>query len=158
MSNHLSEDRFAKCAVGRPARAELEHISECAECSAELARFGNTLSLFRGAIRERIDARVGSHTPAAVPFSTRPAAAGMSKWRWALGAAAVVAFVLGMRPFFTSENKPQEVREQVSTETSPDAVMDAVNLHLSRTVPAPMERMMSLIPSEQLTAESGGVQ
>jgi hypothetical protein len=51
-----------------------------------------------------------------------------------------------------------DVSEQVFTETNPDAVMDRVNRHLSRTVPAPMEPMMSLIPREELISKPGGVQ
>jgi len=154
MSNHLSQDQFAKCAFGRLARAELQHISECPECRAELDRFGNALSLFRSAIRHRIDDRVALHTPGGTRL--RPAETGMSKWRWALVAAVVVVVVT--LPFFMSENKPQEAVIQPSTETNPDALMDRVNLHLSRTVPAPMEPMMSLIPSEELISKSGGVQ
>jgi hypothetical protein len=56
-----------------------------------------------------------------------------------------------------SEKKPQKVDEQLSTETNPVAIMDRVNLHLSRTVPAPMEPMMSLIPSDELISTPGGV-
>jgi hypothetical protein len=34
--------------------------------------------------------------------------------------------------------------------------MDAVNLHLSRTVPAPMERMLIVIPDDESITQSGG--
>lgn len=156
MSNHLSEDQFVECIVGRPARPELQHISECPECSAELERFGNTLSVFRSAVRHRIEDRVALHPSVVTPL--RAAEAGISTWRWALGAAAIVFLVLVNLPFFTSESEPQEAGEQVSTETNPNAVMDRVNLHLSRIVPAPMEPIMSLIPNEQLVSKPGGVQ
>lgn len=152
MNNHLSQDQFAKCAAGRPARAELEHLSECLECRAELERFGKALSLFRSAIRRRIDDRVAVHAP---DVTLKPAEGGISTWRWAWVAVAVVLAVL---PFFMSQNEPQEDVEQAATEISPDALMDRVNLHLSRTVPAPMEPVMSLIPSEQLIRKSGGLQ
>jgi hypothetical protein len=61
-----------------------------------------------------------------------------------------MALLVAVVPFFMRENKPHEAVEQASTEISPDALMDRVNLHLSRTVPAPMEPVMFLIPSEQL--------
>ena len=154
MSNHLSEDQFAKCIVGRSTNAELQHIRECPECSAELERFGNTLSLFRGALRQRIDDRVARHPLDVTPV--RHAEPGISKWRWALLAAAlVVAVVL---PFFISPNITPKNGEQVPAPINPNALMDRVNLHLSRTVPAPMEPIMSLIPSEELVRKSGGVQ
>ena len=87
MSNHLSEDQFAKCIVGRSTNADLQHIRECPECSAELERFGNTLSLFRGALRQRIDDRVARHPLAVTPV--RLAESGISKWRWALGTTSI---------------------------------------------------------------------
>lgn len=156
MNTHLSEDQFARYAVGRAAASELEHIRNCAECSAELERFGSTLSMFRSALRNRIDERVALHTSDIFEFSLRSSRAGISKWYWALAAAALV--VLVVLPFFRTETVPREVREQVSAETNADAIMDAVNRHLSRTVPAPMEPVMALIPSEELTNKTGGVQ
>jgi anti-sigma factor RsiW len=152
MSDHLSEDQFAKCIVGRSTRAELQHIRECPECSVELERFDKMLSLFRTAVRDRIDDRVALHPPDETPLRRREA--GISILRWAWVTAAIVALVI---PLFMSEKKPQKVDEQLSTETNPVAIMDRVNLHLSRTVPAPMEPMMSLIPSDELISNSGGV-
>jgi hypothetical protein len=153
MSDHLSEDQFAKCIVGRSARAELQHIRECRECSAELERFGKTLSLFRTVVRDRIDDRVAFHPSVGTPFRRREA--GISTLRWAWVTAAIVALVI---PLLMSENKQKTVEEQVSTETNAVAIMDRVSLHLSRTVPAPMEPVMSLIPSEELISKPGGVQ
>jgi len=153
MSDHLSEDQFANCIAGRSARGELQHIRECPECSAELERFGKTLSLFRTAVRDRIDDRVAFHPSGGTPLRRREA--GISTLRWAWVTAAIVALVI---PLLMSENKQQKVQEQVSTETNAVAIMDRVSLHLSRTVPAPMEPVMSLIPSEELISKPGGVQ
>ena len=152
MNDHLSEDQFAKCILGRSTRAELQHIRECPECSIELERFEKMLSLFRTALRDRIDDRVGSHPPDETPLRRREA--GISTVRWAWVTAAIVALII---PMFISEKKPQKVDEQGFTEANPVAIMDRVNLHLSRTVPAPMEPMMSLIPSDQLISNTGGV-
>ena len=80
----------------------------------------------------------------------------VSGWRWAVVAVAVVALFI---PYFITENKPmQATGEQAMTQTTPDAVMNRVNLHLSRTVPAPMEPIMSLIPTEESATKSEGVQ
>ena len=154
MSNHLSQDQFAKCALGRLARAELQHISECPECRAELDRFGNALLLFRSAIRHRIDDRVASLPSTVTPL--RPVAAGISKWRWAWVAAAVVTVLV--LPFFIPQIQPQEAGERASSNADADAVMERVNLHLSRIVPAPMEPMLSLLPNDESITKSGGVQ
>ncbi len=148
MSNHLSEDQFAKCIVVI-GRKELEHLRQCPECSAELERFGSAVTAFRSALRNRADDRAASHA-----FSIRPAIANTPKWRWALVAALFV--VVMVIPFFIS--KPQSSIENASTQMDPEALMRAVNLHLSRTIPAPMEPMMALIPNEEPKIESGGLQ
>jgi anti-sigma factor RsiW len=155
-NNHLSEDQFAECLAGQATIAERKHIAECAECTAELVRFGRTMSVFRNAIRDRIDARAALQSPAIPPFPIRPAAARIPTWGWALAAAAAVVFV--MVPLLTNKNEPPQVTPKAPAPMSPDALMNAVNLHLSRTVPAPMERMMTVIPNDESVNQSGGVQ
>jgi anti-sigma factor RsiW len=156
MSNHLSEDQFTKCIAGQPSDAELQHIRGCPECSAELEHFDNTLSLFRSTLRNRIDDRVALQGSALTPFAIRPAETGMPRWRWAVVAAALVVSVT--LPFFISKPASQESSQAVSIETDADALMNAVNLRLSRVVPAPMEPMWSLLPNDESIAQSGGVQ
>jgi hypothetical protein len=159
MSNHLSEEQFAKCFLGQSTSGELDHIKECLECSAELDRFGNRISSFRSALRGRIDARIASQSSSSSsPWSTRPAIVGSGNWRWALVAATAVLVLIVTVPFLTTKKEPAQVVEKASTVMSPDALMDAVNLHVSRTVPAPMERMMALMPGEESVTELGGVQ
>ena len=159
-NNHLSEDQFAECMIdvdGQATSAARKHIAGCAECAAELERFGRTVSVFRDAIRNRIDARVASHTPGIIPaFAVRPAPANYLTRHWAWVSAA--AFVFVMVPFLTDKDRAQQVIENAQAPISPDALMNAVNLHLSRTVPAPMERMMTVIPNDESVNQSGGVQ
>ena len=156
MSNHFSKEQFARCFIGRPTAAELQHISECPQCSAELDRFGVTISLFRTALRDRIDDQIVLGTTEVSTFAAQHETKRIPKWRWALAAAAVVALV--MVPTFTREKESPAVIEKTSTETDPNALMDAVNLHLLRTIPAPMERMMTVIPNDESIAQPGGVQ
>jgi len=164
MNNHLSPDQFAKCIAGQPSREELQHIGECPECSAEVERVGAALSQFLSAVRHRIDDRMASHpteiTPLKPPIKPLPhTGAGIPALRWALMATAIV--VAAVLPFFISENKPREAPEQAAqagqpaTEANADAIMNRVNLHLSRTLPAPMEPMLSLIPSEFISKPRG---
>jgi len=151
MNDHLSHDQFAECASGRPGRDQLEHLGQCPECSAELEQFGQTLSLFRNAVRDRVDDRVALEAP-----QITPRAADFPMWRWAVITAAVVVMVI---PYFMRENeRPQQVEMPQISEPSPEEVMARVNRHLSRTFPAPMEPMMSLIPANEQTPNSGGVQ
>ena len=154
MSNHLSQDQFAKCAIGQSTSAERQHLIECATCSAELERFGNTLSLFRTALRDRVDAQAESTVMVLKPSASR--ASGFSVLRWAFIASAVLVFI--SVPLLKREEPKPPVIENVSTEVDANALMDAVNLHLSRTVPAPMERMLIVIPDDESITQSGGTQ
>jgi hypothetical protein len=140
MNKHLSEDQIARCIVGEAASAEVQHAGECPECGAELNRFGKSVALFQSSIREKIDARI-SRVPSTV---AKPLGAGTQVPRWVLVAATAV--VLVVLPFIRTGSKPEALPEPVFTETDPDAVMNRVNLHLARTVPAPMEPLMLGIP------------
>ena len=64
--------------------------------------------------------------------------------------------MLGLIPVLTIENQPEDAIDKTSAETDPDALMGAINLHLLRTVPAPMEPMLALVPSAESEIESGG--
>jgi anti-sigma factor RsiW len=155
MNKHLSSEQFAKCFAGECTSAELQHIRKCTECSAELDRVGNAFSAFRSALRDRIDNRVASQAPVTFQFPV-DAAVARRKWGEVLAVAAVV--LLGVFPFFMSEMKTDEALDNASTQASADALMDAINLHLSRTIPSPMEPVMFLIPTEKSTGKIGGVQ
>jgi len=73
--------------------------------------------------------------------------------RWALVAAVVL--LLGLAPFLAVY--PFEESRQISV-SSAEALMDSVNGHLSRTIPGPMEPMMSLLPGDEVEIVWGGVQ
>jgi hypothetical protein len=75
------------------------------------------------------------------------------KWRWALVAA--TALVLAIIPF-AGTNRVSLPKAQV--ETDADALMRTVDLQLSRTIPAPMEPVIALLPVDQIQTTSGGVQ
>jgi hypothetical protein len=154
MSKHLSEDQIAELCLERASAPSLQHIRTCSQCAGELERFEQTVNAFRQSIHSRIDEHSAAHPPSAIPISAQPAAAGILTWRWVLAAAA--AFVLVI-PFVTHEIQPQEVADKSLSEDDADALMKSVNLHLSRTMPAPMEPILVLLPGEQVITESGGL-
>lgn len=156
MSNHLTEDQFAKCVVGQPTNEERQHLGECPECASELKGFQSSVSLLRGALRNGAEARVASQ-PLLSLLSLKPAAASDANWRWALVAA--TAFVLAVFPFVgVITVTPPPALERTQTEPDADALMRAVNLQLSRTIPAPMEPVIALLPTYETPNKSGGVQ
>jgi len=155
MSDHLTPDQFAKCFVNGAEGQELRHITECPRCSDELNRLGSAVASFRSAVRDRIDVHVGSDVTEVPSFPACAPAIWAPRFRWVLAAAAVV--VLGLIPVLTIENQPEDAIDRTTAKTDPDALMGAINLHLLRTVPAPMEPMLSLVPSTEANTELGGV-
>jgi hypothetical protein len=147
MSNHLSEDQFEAGLLGQ---AQLEHINGCSECREEFDRVRKALSLFRSAVwglaEDRVDLQP-SKVISPVHSSVR-----IPKWGWALAVATFVAAVV--IPMLVPEMYPPKRVAQIS----PEAVMERLNRHLSRTVPEPMEPVMSLISTEPFVTETGGVQ
>lgn len=150
MSHHLSEDQFEACILGRAGQWELAHINECRECRAELEQFRKALSMFRSAVADIVEDHAALHS-SGVSGSAR-SSADIPAWRWAVVLTVFVAAI--MLPIVVSHTNPPKPAEQMS----PEAVMERLNRHLSRTVPAPMEPMMSLISSEPFANKPGGVQ
>ena len=154
MSDHLTPDQFAKCFVNGAEGLELRHITECPRCSDELDRFGSAVASFRSTVRDRIDVHAGSDVPEVSSFPAYAPALRAPRFRWVLAAAAVV--VMGLIPVLTIKTQPEDAIDRTSAETDPDALMGAINLHLLRTVPAPMEPLLALVPTAESKIESGG--
>jgi anti-sigma factor RsiW len=150
MSNHLSEDQLEVCILGCAGQSELAHLRDCAECRAEFEHFRRSLSLFRSAMADIADGHAALHQSDL--YKSLLLSGGIPKWRWALAVVAFVAAVLiPIVVAHTNQPKPPEPM-------SPEAVMERLNEHLARRVPAPMEPMMSLISTEPFTDEPGAVQ
>jgi anti-sigma factor RsiW len=150
MKNHLSEQQFAQCVVAGATGKVRQHLSQCRDCSAQLVAFAQTVSSVRENIRATVDARVAA-TPHAA-FTAPVEDKRLPALQWArLALTAVVVLALGSAPLFLTIH---ETSEQVSAE----ALMDSIDAHLSRTVPSPMEPIMSLVPSEESISQPGGAQ
>jgi hypothetical protein len=117
------------------------------EYGSNVEDFGESLSPLGVAIRER-DCTHGQTQPF-VASEPEP----LLVTRWALVAA--VFLLLGLAPFLAVY--PVEESRQMSV-SSAEALMDSVNGHLSRTIPGPMEPMMSLLPGDEVEIVWGGVQ
>ena len=156
MNKHLSDEQFAECFVDSARSAELlRHVRECRRCSEELERFGDTVISLRTAIRSRVEQAEAAGTVATRQI--RPALnAPVPRWQWVVGVAAVVLF--GLIPVVTLETRgPMRTEETTAADAAAAAVlMDSINLHLSRDLPAPMEPLM-VIPDNEFMIDSGGV-
>ena len=151
MNNHLSQDQFERCVLAGGGPSEMEHMSECPECRGEVERFSKGLALFRRAVRDLAEDPFAMQE---ADFPTvAPAATGATGWRWTLAAAGLIAAI--MLPFFITVPGPVG---KVPAKLSPEAVMERLNRHLARTLPEPMEPMMSLFSGDDAGSERGGVQ
>jgi hypothetical protein len=121
MNGHFSGEQLAAWLAGERSAEDARHLLGCAECSAAVARMEEPLALFRAAIRSAGD------TAPAVRFvpARKP-----SPWRWSVPAAAALAMVT----FFVHH-------EQTKRAAQDAALLDEVNTSVSRSVPAPFEKL-----------------
>jgi hypothetical protein len=154
MNKHLSSEQLARCFVGGATNEERHHIRECSQCCTELERFDDVVGSFRRAVRAQVE-----HRTALRPSSSMmafPSVDATRKPAWRPAMATVAAVLFGMLPLLMTETKSPDVTTKPSPqESDARALMEAVNIHLLRTLPAPMERVMTLLPQEEST-ESGG--
>ena len=148
MSNHLSQDRLSMWIVGQSTPEEQRHVRECPECGEELARFQDPVTTFRIVMQDWAEREPRLW---GVSDVLRPRAFVSPSWRWA--AVGMAVMMLTAIPIFKLQN---DLERQTKAKEAV-LLMEAVNLHLSRTVPAPMEAVMALIPNDQSTTKSGEV-
>jgi anti-sigma factor RsiW len=155
MKQHLSHEQFAQCFAGRnPDPQALQHIQVCAQCRAELERFGSSVANLQEWIRWRVNVQPPS--PRALEEQrTSGSFRARSGLRWA---AAAAALILGGMPLWLPDPAPQHPEAEAAAQVDPSELMDAVSLHLSREVPSPLEAIWVISPSVESTSVSGGVQ
>jgi len=151
MKHHLSREQISGILAGIATPEEEQHVSVCIECNLELARFRETLTCFRDSVTEWTDREGGSALPDAAFLENRSFALRVRRLRWVLVTASLI--VLLAVPFYKLRNDQQ--REAQALQDS--LLLEEVNAHISRTVPAPMEPLMELL-SDVYIEEPGGRQ
>ena len=149
MNNHLSDDQFSKCILGCTTDAERQHLTHCARCAGEVARFATTIS----ALKESLDLAVDAGGVDRIPVR-QTAVRSAFKLAFAASVAFMLVTVLALP---IKRQPPLVVQERIVSEMDPDTLMQAVNLSLSRTVPAPMEPLLAVIPDEEPETQKGEV-
>jgi len=140
--------------VGQYSNEELQHLDVCRECSSELDRSRKSIALFSNALTDSVEARVALRPG----LEIRPATVLDPRWRLALVAA--TALLLAVIPFvgIKTDIIPQQTLVTPQNDTDADALMRTVELQLSRTIPAPMEPVIALLPTEESPTPTRGVQ
>jgi hypothetical protein len=149
MTNHLSSEQISRCVAEDITPEERQHVHECDQCRAELARTEMLLSDFRGAISHWAEQQAGLQNPG---FSRR------RQWhvlRWA--PAAVAAAAIAVIPVYRNY---QERERQAEADRAAQAAQDAlllerINLQLSRTAPESLQPLMDLISDTRTDANEG---
>ena len=157
MNNHLSKDQLAMWIIGRCTPEEERHGRDCPVCSAELARFQAPIATFRRTIRDWS----GTKAAPCLAEAAKDASSRRFPGAWQWGTAAVAVFVLAAAyhiQFEPGASKPAPaVIENLESENWQDdaALMDAIAIRLSRSIPQPMEPIFVLIPPAEIMSEGG---
>jgi hypothetical protein len=149
MKGHLSSEQIDRLMAGDAAAIEEQHAAECADCGAELARARQTLSAFTYAVRRCAEQHGGAEVPSGVLVQARQRDVTVRRLGWAIGTAVVV--VLAAIPLFKGiVDRQRELQAQQDS-----LLLEQVNAHVSRVVPASMESFMELLAVPDET-ETGG--
>jgi len=152
MKDHLSPDQKAQYLLGQAGPEEVEHLKRCPECNAEVAQFRDTVGTFQHVMKnwsEREGVWQADDAAEILSWQPRPVRAG----RWVFATAAIALAV-----FFAAYPSINVTRQEPETPRVPEVnddvlLMEAVATHLSRPLPAPMERVMALLPTTELEPE-----
>jgi hypothetical protein len=126
--------------IGERTSRQEQHVRECPECGAELARMEAALALFRGSVRHWSD----GHSRAVPPAIGSILPARRGSWaqplRWALVAAMLL--VLAAVPVYRNV---QDRQRQAEAAMADALLLEQVDAEVSRAVPRPMEPLVKLV-------------
>ncbi len=140
MSQHLSSQEVSQWMIGERTPQQEQHVRQCSECGAELARLEAALALFRGSVRH-LSGRQSQAEPPDIS-NILPARRGprIQPMRWALVAAALL--VLAAVPVYRNT---QDRQRQAEIARADALLLEQVDTEVSRTVPRPMEPLVKLV-------------
>ena len=145
MNRHLSSEEICAWLAGSQTPQLEMHVLNCAACHAELARLGQALTQFRGAVRHWSDAEYTRELKL-----TPVNAFKHFRWAWVVMAAGMVISVSVLWRGNQSAAGGAPVADA--------ALLAQVDRQVSRSVPSPMEPLMNLVLWEGNTqADNGAV-
>jgi hypothetical protein len=139
MSQHLSSQEISQWMIGERTAQQEQHVGQCSECGAELARMEAALTLFRGSVRHW-SGRQSRAEPPAIPSILPARGSRTQPVRWALVAAALL--VLAAVPIYRNA---QETQRQADLARADALLLEQVDAEVSRAVPRPMEPLVKLV-------------
>ena len=140
MSQHLSSREVSQWIIGERTPQQEQHVRQCPECGAELARMEAALALFRGSVRHWRGRQSRAEPPAIGSISPVRRGSRIQPVRWALVAAALL--VLAAVPIYRNA---QETQRQAEIARADALLLEQVDAEVSRAVPRPMEPLVKLV-------------
>jgi hypothetical protein len=149
MNNHLSSEQISEFMTGNATPEQAQHAANCAECAAELSELQETLSTFRDSVQHWAKQSGGSVIPDRAFLGTEERVFSVHPLRWALAAAALIVLAIPVYNDISNRDRQNQAEDAL--------LLEQVNAHLSRAVPAPMEPLLELL-SDVSADEIGGRQ
>ena len=140
MSRHLSSREVSQWIIGERTPQQDQHVRQCPECGAELARMEAALGLFRGSVRHWSEGQSRAEAPAIGSILAARRGSWAQPLRWALVAAMLL--VLAAVPIYRNV---QEKRRQAEIAMADALLLEQVDAEVSRAVPRPMEPLVNLV-------------
>ena len=140
MSQHLSSREVSRWMIGERTSRQEQHVRECPECGAELARMEAALALFRGSVRHWSDGQSRAVPPAIGSILSARRGSWAQPLRWALVAATLL--VLAAVPVYRNV---QDRQRQAEAAMADALLLEQVDAEVSRAVPRPMEPLVKLV-------------
>ena len=147
MNRHLSSEEISEFMIGNATPEQTQHAANCAECAAELSQLQETLSAFRGSVQHWAKQSGGSVIPDGASLVEEERFYNVHPLRWALAAAALMFLVIPVYNDISNRARQKQAEDAL--------LLERVNAHLSRGVPAPMEPLLELL-SDGSAQEVGG--
>jgi len=147
MNSHLSLEQISEFLVGNATPEQAQHAANCAECAAELSQLQETLSAFRGSVQHWAKQSGGSVIPDRAYLVNEERFYNVHPLRWALAATALIVLAIPVYNDIRNRDRQKQAEDVL--------LLEQVNAHLSRAVPAPMEPLLELL-SDGSAEEVGG--
>jgi len=139
MKNHLSDDQIIRHLAGENRTKDIQHLAECAVCTAELERIREALSNFRGSVRSWTDLHAEFIFTPPQPSRLRRALS------WSMASAALLAMAAAI-PLYRNAERQRETRTEED-----NLLLEQVNAQLSRPFPESVEQLVNLLPDDNST-------
>jgi len=141
MNSHLSPQQIAKWMIGERAPSEEQHVRDCPQCGAEIARLQSALAAFGGAVRDWSE-RQTVVKPVREGRGVRP-----FRWVWVAAGALLLATAVPIHKL--------EQRRELERARADALLMEQVDIEVSRAIATPMEplaKLMTLDESNETTS------